>query len=176
MKTSSIFFVTFFVLSTWGGCKRENNPMETNSMLDLKLASPKLKLGQEINFTVQLKNTSSQNLWVNERMLLNSNHSPTMMREIWVDVVGPDGEPIPFSSRVNAGEAEASDFHVLKPGEVVSKQNNLANYFQLKKPGVYQITAHYHDGTEEIPKAPDGAPHLGEQLNSGSEKFELLAP
>jgi hypothetical protein len=176
MKTPSVLFVTILFLSTGGGCKQENNVMGTNSVLETKLESQKLKLGQDINFTVQLKNTSSQNLWVNQRMLLNSSHSPVMMREIWVDVVGPDGEQIPFSSRVRAGEAVASDFNVLKPGQVVSKQNNLANYFEFKKPGVYQITAHYQDGTKELPKAPDGALHLGEQLNSASAKFELLAP
>lgn len=176
MKTSSILFVTILFLSTGGGCKQENNLMETNCVLEIKLASQKLKLGQDINFTVQLKNTSSQKLWVNQRMLLNSIHSPVMMRELWVDVVGPDGEQIPFSSRVRAGEAVASDFDVLKPGQVVSKQNNLSNYFELAKPGVYQITAHYQDGTKDIPKAPDGVPHLREQLSSAPAKFELLAP
>jgi hypothetical protein len=176
MKSPSILFATILFLSLGGGCKQENNLMETKCVLQTKLASQKVKLGQDINYTVELKNASSQNLWVNQRMLLNNIHSPVMMRELWVDVVGPDGQQIPFSSHVRTGEAVASDFDVLKPGQVISKQINLSNYFELEKPGVYQITAHYQDGTTDIPKAPEGAPHLREQLSSAPAKVELLAP
>ncbi len=176
MKLSSILLATIFFLSTGGACKGESNLMETKCVLEIKLASQKVKLGQDVNVTVQLKNTSSQKLWVNRRMLLNIIQSPATMRELWVDVVGPGGEQIPFSSHVRAGEAVASDFEVLKPGQVVSKQIKLSNYFELQKPGVYQITAHYQDGTKDIPKTPDGVPHLREQLSSAPAKFELLAP
>ena len=176
MKPSSILFAAIFFLSSGGACKGESNVMETKCVLEIKLASQKVKRGQDINLTVQLKNTSSQRLWVNQRMLLNITQSPVMMRELWVDVVGPDGEQILFSSHVRAGEATARDFGVLKPGQIVSKQINLSNYFELEKPGVYQITAHYQDGTKDIPKAPDGAAHFREQLSSVPAKFELLAP
>lgn len=176
MKPSSILFATIFFLATGGGCKAETNLMETKAVLEIKLASQKVRRGQDVNLTVQLKNTSSQKLWVNQRLLLNINHSPAMMRELWVDVVGPDGEQILFSSHVRAGEAVAHDFKVLQPGQIVSKQISLSNNFEMEKPGVYQVTAHYQDGTKEIPKAPDGVPHLREQLSSAPAKFELLAP
>ena len=176
MKLSSILFATIFLLSTGGACKGETNAMETKSVLEIKLASQKVRRGQDINLTVQLKNTSSQKLWVNQRMLLNIIHSPVMMRELWVDVVGPDGEQIPFSSHVRAGEAIVSHFKVLQPGQVVSKQISLSNNFEMEKPGIYQVTAHYQDGTKNIPKAPVGAAHLREQLSSAPAKFELLAP
>jgi hypothetical protein len=176
MKALSVLFATILFLSTGGGCTAETNRMETKSVLEIKLASQKVNQGQDISFAVQLKNTGAQTLWVNQRMLLNISHSPVMMRELWLDVVGPNGEQIPFSSHVRAGEAAARDFGVLKPGQVFSKQINLSKYFKLEKPGVYQITAHYQDGTEDLPRAPAGALHLREQLSSVPAKFELLAP
>jgi len=176
MKASSILFTTILFLFIGRECKGENSLMETQCVLEIKVASQKVRKGQDVNLTVQLKNTSSQKLWVNRRMLLNDNQTPAVMRELWLDVVGPDGEQTPFSSHVRAGEAIASDFDVLKPGQVVSKQINLSKYFELVKPGVYQITAHYQDGTQDIPKARDGARHFQEQLNSAPAKLELLAP
>lgn len=176
MKPSSILLATIFFLSTGGACIGETNLMETKSVLEIKLASQQVRRGQDVNLTVQLKNTSSQRLWVNQRMLLNIIQSPVTMREVWVDVVGPDGKQIPFSSHVRAGEANVSDFKVLNPGQVVSKQISLSNNFDMEKPGVYQVTAHYQDGTKSIPKAPDGAAHLRELLSSAPAKFELLAP
>lgn len=171
-----VLFATVFFLSIAGGCKGETKLMETKPVLEIKLASQKIKRGQDINLTVQLKNTSSRKLWVNERMLLNIVQSPVMMRELWVEVVGPDGEQIPFSSHVRAGEASASSFNVLQPGQVVSKQISLSNNFEMEKPGVYQVTAHYQDGTQNIPKAPVGATHFADPLSSAPAKFELLAP
>lgn len=176
MKPSWILFATVFFLSTGGACKGETNLMETKPVLEIKLAAEKVKRGQDINLTVQLSNTSSQKLWVNQRMLLNIVQSPVMMREVWVDVVGPDGEQIPFSSHVRAGEASASSFKVLQPGQVVSKQISLSNNFEMEKPGVYQVTAHYQDGTQNIPKAPAGTTHFANALSSAPARFELLAP
>lgn len=149
--------------------------MKTKCVLNIKLASQSVKPGQDLNVTVQLKNTSSSKLWVNQRMLLNRGDSPAMMRELWVDFVGPDGEQVPFSSHVMAGEAVANNFAVLDPGQDVSKEINLAKYFELAKPGGYQITVHYQDGTQDIPKAPAGALHLRERLTSVPAKFQLVA-
>jgi hypothetical protein len=176
MKASSILFATILFLVTGRECKGENKLMETKCVLEIKLASQSVKPGQDFNVTVQLKNTGSHKLWVNKRMLLNRGNSPAMMRELWVDFVGPDGEPVPFSSHVRAGEAVASNFAVLNPGQAVSKQINLSNSFDLAKPGAYQITVHYQDGTQDIPKAPAGALHLQDQLSSAPAKFQLVAP
>jgi hypothetical protein len=177
-----VVFAIIFCCSTGTACKREGKVTETGpalaskGTLEVKFAASKVTRGQDINLTVQLSNTSSQQLWANQRMLLNGNHAPGMMRELWLEVVGPDGAQIPFSSKVRAGEAVASDFAVLKPGQTVSKQVNLSNSFALDKPGVYQVTAHYQDGTTDLPKAPEGASHLREQLSAAPAKFELLAP
>jgi hypothetical protein len=174
MKITSTLIVTILFLPTWGGCKQENNLMETNSVFEIKLESQKIKLGQDVNITAQLKNSGSQNLWVNKRLLVNSAGSPAVMREVWVKVVGPDGKEVPFSSRVRAGEARPTDFGLLKPGEKVTKQFKLSNYFKLEAPGTYEVTAHYQDGTKEVPPTPGGAAHWKEQLSSAPAKFELL--
>ena len=176
MKASSILFATIFFLSTGGGCKGETNLMDTKCVLEIKLLSPQARRGQDVSLNVQLKNMSAQRLWVNQRLLLNIVDSPPVMRELWFDVVGPDGAPVAFSAHVRAGEAVASNFNVLKPGEVVSKQIKLSNYFEFDKPGVYQITAHYQDGTTDVPQAPNGVPHFQEPLSSAAAKLELLAP
>jgi hypothetical protein len=176
MKVSSILFVTTLFLVAGGECKGENKLMETKCVLEIKLASQSVKLGQDLNVTVQLKNSSANKLWVNQRMLLNKGDSPAMMRELWVNLLGPDGEQVAFSSHVRAGEADANNFAVLNPGQALSKQINLAKYFELAKPGGYQITVHYQDGTQDIPKAPAGALHLRDQLSSAPAKFQLVAP
>lgn len=175
MKASSIPFAALLFLSAGGVCKGETKPMETKCVLEIKLESQQVRLGQGVQMAIQLRNTGSASLWVNRRMLVNNVHSPATMRELWIDAVGPDGQPLVFATHVRAGEAGAGDYGVLRPGQAVSRQVTLSKLYPLDKAGTYRITAHYQDGTRELPKAPADAAHLSDRVSSATATLEVLA-
>ncbi len=176
MNAAAVSFAALLALSAGADCKGETTPMDTKCVLEIKLASPKIRLGQDVPLDIQLRNNGPTNLWVNRRLLHNNVHSPATMRELWVDVVGPDGQPLIFASHVRAGSAAAGDYGVLRPGQSLSRKLTLSNRYNFDKPGTYRITAHYQDGTTEVPRPPDGAPHLRDRISSSTATLEVLAP
>lgn len=83
--------------------------------LELAVQTPQAPPEESNYVTLRLRNVGSGDLWVNKRMLVNTVHAPARMREVWFDVVAPDGESIPFSCKVRAGSAEPSHYRVLRP-------------------------------------------------------------
>ena len=149
--------------------------MATKTAVSLELVStaPRFSSGQSVNVTAQLRNAGSGPVWLNKRMLLNTEHAPASMRELWLHITGPDGQAVPFSCKVRAGKAQAKDYALVEPGETVSVKLDLTQCFDLKTPGQYKVQASYKDGNPEVPASPSGAPHLAESLESQSVSIEV---
>jgi hypothetical protein len=126
--------------------------------LTLALAAPRVTSGAAIAATVTLENVGRRALWVNARLLLNSEHVPEEMREIWIAIVGPRGA-CEFVKKVRAGAAGAAHYRVLAPGERVVRQIELAGSFAIGEHGEYSLAAFYRDGNPDPPQPPRGMKH-----------------
>jgi hypothetical protein len=158
-----------------GAFGKENGSMTTKTAVKLELlsTSPRVVSGQPVNVTAQLRNTGSGEVWVNKRMLLNTAHAPASMREVWLEVTGPDGQGVPFSCKIRAGQAQADDYELLGPNDTIPIQLDLTECFDFKETGSYRIQASYQDGTPDAPAAPAGVKHLVDRLDSAVLTIEV---
>lgn len=116
---------------------------------------------------VKLRNAGTAALWVNGRLLLNSEYAPPPFRELWLDIQRvDDGTHVEFNCKVRAGPATDADYRVLKPAEAITVQIPLVQCFDIRTPGTYRVQAYYHDGRQDPPNSPSGASPLSTQLMS----------
>ena len=145
-----------------------------NARLELTPSSQTVSKDGVIEVTAILRNVGKRPLWVNERMLVNTVHSPRYMRELWLDLTGPDGGTVDFECKVRAGAASARNYRVLSPGARRRIKLKLDECFDFGRPGTYLIKANYQDGTIQVPAAPHAEPHFGDALESNSIRVEVL--
>lgn len=120
-----------------------------------------------------LRNTGGVSLWVNQRLLINTEHAPAEARDVWFEVVAPDGHKLAFQEKVRAGAAEAKYYRALEKGQSKQIAIELSRYFEFDKPGTYEVIAHYQDGNPKPPLAPHGITHLASSLRSASLKLQI---
>jgi hypothetical protein len=117
--------------------------------------------------TVELRNAGNTALWVNGRMLLNTEYAPDPYRDLWLDIQRVDeGARVDFNCKVRAGPAPDKYYRVLKPAEAITVHIALLRCFDIRKPGTYRVQAYYRDGREDPPGGPSGVAHLSAQLTS----------
>jgi len=91
----------------------------------------------QIVVNLELANTSEEPRYVNARFAV----APAV-GEVRFTIRSQDRE-IPFKFRVRLGEAKASDFLLLQPGERVIAGYCLTRGYDLSQPGNYDIAAEY---------------------------------
>lgn len=144
-----------------------------SARLEISPTIGKTTNAQEVGVNVVLSNTGSSPLWVNKRFLLNTVHSPKPFREIWLDVKAPNGKMLEFRCRIKAGYAREEHYALLPPGGSVKAEMRISDCFDMQEKGIYQIKAHYQDGSKEVPPAPENAVHLKDGLESQTIKISV---
>ncbi|MFO0578850.1 MAG: hypothetical protein U1A78_33015 [Polyangia bacterium] len=146
----------------------KSNPGEAGASLTLTMDPAVVARGGDVTAQLVLRNGGSASLWVNQRLLVNTEHAPAEAREVTLEVTGPDGKKLPFLEKIRAGAAEAKHFKELKPGAEKGIKLELSRYFDFSQPGTYRVTAVYQDGNKAAPKVPAGAAPLSATLRSNT--------
>lgn len=119
-------------------------PREPRSLgLEVAVDQPTSAPNAPLKLVVTLKNTGSVPVLVNKRLALNSPHAPDPMREIVIDVHGPDGELRPYQYKMKMGRPDASHVQTLPPQQSVTHEYELHSGYDLSKPGEYRVSALY---------------------------------
>lgn len=145
------------------------------AQLELKVQRERDRSRNGVIATVTLRNRGDQSLWVNRRMLVNAASAPPPMRELWFEVQGPDDKPLPFETKVHAGNAGPEHYRNLPAGASIETTVTLSDYFPFAAKGHYTIQAHYQDGNEVIQPSM-GQRHLHELVNSNVIEAFLYEP
>jgi hypothetical protein len=145
-------------------------------VLALTSAQSQVPTGAAVKLQLELRNVGARPLWLNRKLSFNAADEDAAYREVWLEVLGPDGGELPFLCRVNARPADASDDDVLAPGQSLRRDIDVSSCFLMRQPGRYRVTAFYHDGTEKPPRPPSGAARLRERLPSAPVEIEVLPP
>lgn len=143
--------------------------------LDVEMSADRFNVGGDVELALVLTNVAPDDLWVNERLLVNSAHAPAPFREIWVDLQGPGAKRLNFTRKIRAGFADPQHYVVLGPGRSVKTSLNLARYFDLTVEGGYALIVSYQDGNPEPPQAPSGARHFAGKVRSDLIEFRVVA-
>lgn len=136
--------------------------------LELEVNHPRSRTGEPLKLALTLRNTGSVPVFVNSRLALNSSHAPDAMREVVIDVHGPDGQLRPFSFKLKIGPADRNQVQALAPGASLHKDYELEGAFDLSTPGEYRLSALY----ASAPLAdPNGAPVWTELIYGKEVRF-----
>jgi hypothetical protein len=141
--------IAAIAVSTWiscgGGTMNQDKDAEANRLALVAQAPADLALGRAMAIEITLRNTSSQPILVNGRMLVDEARGLPGRHELEPSLVGPDGKPLPFMQDVNAPEPAVSDLVELAPGAVVTRKLALDHYFRPTTPGTYRFEVVYRN-------------------------------
>lgn len=98
--------------------------------------------------TIRLANPGPEPIIVNKRLAVNYAEAADDECEVKLSVTSPDGDDIPFTSRVNIGEPEDRHFTALGPGEFVQREYALTRAYDVSAVGIYAIRAQYQNQTD----------------------------
>ncbi len=144
-----------------------------DARLEIELAHASMVVGEAPLLTIRLRNTSAGRLWVNTRFGVNSESAVPDFRDVWFDIVGPDGRRLNFDCQVKGRLATASDYRIVQPGDWVGTVDSLS-CFKIGLPGTYRIAVKYRDGNSTPPPAPLRSVHLTEQIESNQVQLRVL--
>jgi len=115
--------------------------------LTLSFDKTEYKKSEPVMMDIRLENTGDKPIYVNKRLLINSEERPAGSREISLSVTSPDGKKLPCKVSYETGFPKSDYFVSLKPQESVKLENkrDLRNYFDLTRPGEYKIIATYQN-------------------------------
>lgn len=147
--------------------------METLARITLEAPRPIFTKQEHLEMLFFLENLGATDLWVNARIALNRQGAPPALRDVWLDVVGPDGKPLGVNMARSVGLPLDSEYQVLAPGAKLRRALIFGRMFGISAPGTYRVTAHYQDGNPEPPAPPPGAVHLKDLLSSEPVSFQF---
>lgn len=107
----------------------------------IKLDKTNYKKGEPVSCIMMLKNMSKKDIVINNRFLVNR---PTGPHEVSLQVIDPNLEQLPFTSKVNASFT-SKKFIVLHPGITEMKTYIITEDFDLTEAGDYSVTAYYEN-------------------------------
>jgi len=143
MRTITVLFLVI-LLGSW-----VNAPAAAEDVrLILSFEKEEFKQDEPINAEFILKNTGKGPVYVNKRFQVGSKDFPKKDREIYMKVISPKGEEVPYkASPYEMGLPKSDYFVLLGPGEEASidRKRNIKGYFDFKEPGEYKITATYEN-------------------------------
>ena len=146
--------------------------------LSLDFNQTEYAAGDPIQATLTLLNSGPAAERVNARLALNVPFALPRYREVSLAVTGPAGEALPFMAKVNVGAAQDKHFKLLAPGESAQHTYSLRDYYQIKAPGAYTVTATYENQAEPTPAestpAEDSRRAWKGELKSGPASFTVV--
>ncbi|HEY1016361.1 MAG TPA: hypothetical protein VGE07_26870 [Herpetosiphonaceae bacterium] len=101
--------------------------------------------GDPVTVTVRLLNDSDQPVVVNQRLALNAAFAPLPFRDVAFLVRDSAGNQRDFQVRVRIGEPGDKDFGLLEPQQSITRDYDLAEFFDLGQPGEYAVEARYQN-------------------------------
>jgi hypothetical protein len=150
--------------------------MDGGAELELFAPGPTFKPTERVRLAVRLWNRGATPLWLNRRLLLNARSAPPMLREVWLEVTGPAGAPLPFRAKVTALFPVPENYLRLEPGLAYTRELPVSTAFDFGAPGRYAVVAHYQDGNDAVPPAPEGTVYLAGEVVSNRLELEVLPP
>ncbi len=115
-------------------------------VLELISLQNSFQIGEPIVIKLFLFNYLDDPLVFNSRFGVNLEGA---VGEVFFKIVGPDGEALPFSARVNMGSPMMEDFSFVQPNACVGSAIHLERYFNFEQAGVYTIEAFYNNSFEQ---------------------------
>jgi len=99
------------------------------------------------NLTFVLKNKGKSPGYVNKRFYFGSEEAPRNQKEVYVVVVAPSGEKLPYKFPYETGYPKTDYFALLEPGQEIKADypRNLRGNFEFKEEGAYTVTAVYQN-------------------------------
>lgn len=150
-----------------GSAGREINEMETTTGVKLEIRPESAEDAKgKVIVVATLRNEGKGPVWVNKRMLWNNPNTAAKFRELWFEVISPEGKALEFTCKVKAGFAKDSDYAVLQATENVTANVELSKCYKFDKAGAYKVKAFYMDSNGDEHKAPGDTPHLAQMLTS----------
>lgn len=145
MKTLRLILLSVLFLSVaCGGSAAAEKGMQLSIILDKE----EYAKSDPISANFNLKNTGKAPIYVNKRCQIASKESPKEDREIYLTVIGPDGQELPYKAQPYKIGLPKSDYFVsLNQGEETTSEHkiNLKGFFEINTPGEYKVTAVYQN-------------------------------
>lgn len=178
IKMTFILFMSVFLLCLSVNYAWAQNSAQEEKLLkfDIKFEKTVFKEGQPVRCTMVLANTGKSPLIVNKRFLVNRPFP--MPHEVYFVIKDEKGNELPFQLMIRAGEPKAGDFVELSVGKnikssdvfgiIASEGYDLTEAYDLKKPGVYAVSAVYENRNE-----PEGMKVWTGRLISNTVKITI---
>lgn len=129
-----------------GGLRMKSNVKSKELELEIVLDKKEYKKGEAIKVAFSVINRGLDDVILNGRMFLNSIESPETMREIYLKVISPSGNEIPFSAFIEVGYPSKHNFKIVKSGtSLKSDLVDLTKYYDFEEIGTYEILAIYEN-------------------------------
>ncbi len=107
----------------------------------ISLPKQEFKIGQPVRLQMKLENTSDHPVVINSRFLVNDAIGP---HEVVLQVFGPDLKTLPFLPAVRAA-FESDVYETLAPHQAATTSDDLAQDFDLSRPGECSVRAYYQN-------------------------------
>jgi hypothetical protein len=103
------------------------------------------KTQDPVKLIFKLKNTGSSSIYINKRFFLGPEESSAADREVYLSVISPSAQKLPYKFPYKTGLPKSDYFVLLKPGEEALSENprNINGTFEFSETGEYKITAAY---------------------------------
>jgi len=127
------------------GFAKEKNEPNAAALLRISFDKESYAPSEPILATFTLENKSEQPILVNKRFFFNREEAAKEDREVFLTIVGPDGQRIACTYTSEIGLPKTDFFVQIEPGSAVSSERpfNIRPFFALEKPGIYQVTGTY---------------------------------
>lgn len=178
IKMTFILFMSVFLLCLSVNYVWAQNSAQEEKLLkfDIEFEKTVFKEGQPVKCIMVLANTGKSPLIVNKRFLVNRPFP--MPHEVYFVIKDEKGNELFFQLMIRAGEPKSGDFVELPGGRniknsdifgiIESKGYDLTKAYDLKKPGVYTVSAVYENRTE-----PEGMKVWTGRLISNTVKITI---
>lgn len=157
-----------FFLTEYGSCASAK--LQFSVILD----KTEYLADEPVNATLLLKNTGDLSVMVNKRFYISAQEADKNQKDVYFILTSPSGENLPCKYFYETGYPKTEYFKLLAPGEEVKSENprNLKGFFEIKEPGVYQLSAIY----ENVFGAEIGLDTFKDKLVSKTIKFTVVEP
>ena len=100
-----------------------------------------------IRVSFSLTNQSQEPAYVNKRFFLNAKNAPEKQREVYLFIIGPEGQELSLRSQRSTGLPRSEAFLILEPKQSAKSDaaQDLRPLYDFIKSGAYKIVATYQN-------------------------------
>ncbi|MFA4991837.1 MAG: hypothetical protein WC569_04570 [Candidatus Omnitrophota bacterium] len=147
MRKISVFLI---IIAGFLSCAAISVSADQGVEFSLSLERPEIteyKTQDPIKLIFKLKNSGNDPVYVNKRFLLGPEESPVSEREVYLSVISPSGQKLPYKFPYKSGLPKSDYFVLLKSGDEAAADYPRAinGTFEFNEPGEYRITAVYEN-------------------------------